>query len=75
LYYNAIFRDTRYNGAVLMGVCRGKISEGMDFSDRAARCVIVVGVPYAQMSDPKVVLKKDYLDKKCKSNRSSLDGD
>jgi regulator of telomere elongation helicase 1 len=58
-----------------MGVCRGKISEGMDFSDRAARCVIVVGVPYAQMSDPKVVLKKDYLNKKCKNNRSSLDGD
>lgn len=24
-------------GAILMGVCRGKVSEGLDFSDRAAR--------------------------------------
>ena len=29
-----------------MGVCRGRISEGLDFSDAAARCVIVVGIPY-----------------------------
>jgi Fanconi anemia group J protein len=33
-------------GAVLMGVCRGKLSEGIDFSDDAARCVIVFGIPY-----------------------------
>ena len=45
-----------------MGVCRGRISEGLDFSDKAARCVIVVGIPYPQMTDPKVILKKEYLD-------------
>ena len=33
--------------SVLLGVCRGKISEGLDFSDKAARTVIVVGIPYA----------------------------
>ena len=47
-----------------MGVCRGRISEGLDFSDNAARCVIVIGIPYPQMTDPKVILKKDYLDRK-----------
>ena len=47
-----------------MGVCRGRISEGLDFSDNAARCVIVVGVPYPMMTDPKVILKKDYFDRK-----------
>ena len=45
-YYAGIFEDDG-KGAILMGVCRGRISEGMDFSDKAARCVIVVGIPNA----------------------------
>ena len=54
-----------------MGVCRGRISEGLDFSDNAARCVIIVGIPYPQMVDPRVVLKKDFLDKKMSQWRSN----
>ena len=61
-----------YNGAILMGVCRGKISEGMDFSDNAARCVIMVGIPYPQITDPKVILKKHYLDDRCKVIREGV---
>lgn len=30
------------NGALLLGVCRGKISEGLDFADNYARAVITV---------------------------------
>ena len=47
-YYSAIFGGgtDSINGAILMGVCRGRISEGLDFSDNAARCVIIVGIPY-----------------------------
>jgi Rad3-related DNA helicase len=76
-YYKTIFGGTgkgpqkgsgkQNGGAVLMGVCRGRISEGLDFSDNAARCVIVIGIPYPQMTDPKVILKKDYLDRKFRS--------
>lgn len=29
-----------------MGVCRGRMSEGLDFSDNAARMVIIVGIPF-----------------------------
>ena len=47
-----------------MGVCRGRLSEGLDFKDRKARLVIIVGVPYPSVSDPKIVLKKYYLDYK-----------
>ena len=61
-YYTAIFEDEESTGAILMGVCRGRISEGLDFSDKAARCVIVVGIPYPQITDPKVILKKEFLD-------------
>lgn len=54
-YYTAIFSKKKamirkgsssQKGAILMGVCRGRISEGLDFSDNAARCVMVVGIPY-----------------------------
>ena len=62
MYYKEIFEDENSRGAILMGVCRGRISEGLDFSDKAARCVIVVGIPYPQMTDPKVILKKEFLD-------------
>jgi regulator of telomere elongation helicase 1 len=44
-YYSAVFEDES-KGAILMGVCRGRISEGLDFSDNAARAVIIVGIPY-----------------------------
>lgn len=61
-------------GAILMGVCRGKISEGLDFSDRAARCVIIIGMPFAQWNDPKVQLKMEYLNRKCKQGESTVTG-
>jgi regulator of telomere elongation helicase 1 len=53
-------------GAILMGVCRGRISEGLDFSDNAARLVLVVGIPNPQVTDPKVILKQQYLDEKAR---------
>ena len=50
------------NGCILMGVCRGKISEGIDFSDDMCRAVVVTGLPFAPFYDPKVKLKRDFLD-------------
>jgi len=48
--------------AAFFAVCRGKLSEGIDFTDDAARCVIVAGIPFPQIFDPKVLIKKEYLD-------------
>jgi hypothetical protein len=31
-----------------------QVSEGLDFSDRAGRGVIITGIPYAMKTDPKV---------------------
>ena len=42
------------NGAVFFAVCRGKVSEGLDFSDRAGRGVVITGIPYAMKNDAKV---------------------
>ena len=62
------------NGCILMGVCRGKISEGIDFSDDMCRAVIVTGLPFAPFYDPKVKLKRDFLDAARLSERAKPSG-
>ncbi|TVU34335.1 hypothetical protein EJB05_16166 [Eragrostis curvula] len=73
--YAAKLRDSSTSGAIFFAVCRGKnynfrnallkavVSEGLDFADRAGRAVIVTGMPFATPTDPKVRLKREYLDK------------
>ena len=34
--------DVGVNGVLLLAVCRGKVSEGLDFTDNNARAVITV---------------------------------
>lgn len=52
--FRAKLDDPQYRGAAFFAVCRGKVSEGLDFSDRAGRAVIITGIPYAMKTDPKV---------------------
>lgn len=49
-------------GAVFMAVLRGKLSEGIDFSDMYGRAVVLIGIPFAPPNDPRVKLKRQYLD-------------
>ncbi|AES68026.2 regulator of telomere elongation helicase 1 homolog [Medicago truncatula] len=60
--YLTKLNDTTASGAVFFAVCRGKVSEGLDFADHAGRAVVVTGLPYATVTDPKVRLKREYLD-------------
>lgn len=41
--------------AVFFGVCRGKLSEGINLEGNHCRTVVVIGVPYPNPYDPKVV--------------------
>ncbi|XP_041359589.1 regulator of telomere elongation helicase 1-like [Gigantopelta aegis] len=59
-FYNKI-QDTTLNGAIFMAVCRGKVSEGLDFSDINGRAVVITGLPYPPRMDPKVLLKMQFL--------------
>ncbi|KAL4484221.1 hypothetical protein ABPG72_003505 [Tetrahymena utriculariae] len=70
-YCNAAERDDR--GAIMFCVCRGKISEGIDFTDKLARSVVIVGVPFPPAADTWVVTKMDYLDKKQSKENTDID--
>lgn len=56
-YYKAIQQG---KGAIFFAVCRGKVSEGLDFADDNARAVIIVGIPFPNTKDPQINLKKQY---------------
>ncbi|XP_046394978.1 regulator of telomere elongation helicase 1 homolog [Ischnura elegans] len=60
--YYAKIKDPEYRGACFMAVCRGKVSEGLDFADYNGRGVVVTGLPFPPYKDPRVVLKRSYLD-------------
>jgi Fanconi anemia group J protein len=61
-------------GAVMMAVYRGKISEGIDFSDSAARAVISIGIPYPNIKEVTIGLKREYNDLARRSRPELMNG-
>ncbi|XP_050434380.1 Fanconi anemia group J protein homolog isoform X2 [Adelges cooleyi] len=78
-YYNAIKTAEQgksrggQTGAVFLAVYRGKISEGLDFSDNNARAVVAVGIPFPNYKEVSVHHKKEYNNKYHKE-KGLLDG-
>ena len=56
---------SQHGKCLLLAVCRGKVSEGIDFKDNKGRVAIMTGIPFSPFMDPWVVLKKKYLDDNC----------
>ncbi|CAA6655856.1 unnamed protein product [Spirodela intermedia] len=80
--------SAKRRGAALLAVCRGKASEGVNFSDDNARAVVsfmyldasistkisvIVGIPFPSINDLQVALKKKYNDT-YRSSKSLLGG-
>ncbi|KAI1385162.1 DNA repair helicase [Hypoxylon trugodes] len=49
-------------GALLLSVVGGKMSEGINFSDRLGRCVVVVGLPYPNINSPDWKARIQYIE-------------
>lgn len=61
--------------AVLIAVVNGSLSEGIDFKDDLCRCVVLVGLPYPNATDPLVRERMTFLDIQHRSNPGFLTGD
>lgn len=59
--YYATINDPCTRGAIFIGVCRGKVAEGLDFADANGRAVIITGIPFPPFKDSKVQLKWRYM--------------
>ncbi|XP_075902006.1 regulator of telomere elongation helicase 1 isoform X1 [Nelusetta ayraudi] len=60
--YCSKVKDPVSRGGAFFAVCRGKVSEGLDFSDSLGRGVIITGLPFPPRMDPRVILKMQFLD-------------
>jgi len=61
-------------GGILFSVINGKLSEGINFSDYLARCVVVVGMPYPDTRDVVLQEKMRYVTHKESHSGSSGGG-
>lgn len=66
--------EPNQTGAIFLAVYRGKVSEGIDFSDDNARAVLAVGIPFPNFKDLQVSLKREYQDHKSRVNRKLVNG-
>jgi DNA excision repair protein ERCC-2 len=48
-------------GAILLSVARGKVSEGIDFSNHLGRCIIMIGIPYVYTLSSVLRARLEYL--------------
>ncbi|WIA37112.1 hypothetical protein OEZ86_014079 [Tetradesmus obliquus] len=72
--YQAKLDDPAGGGAVLFAVCRGKVSEGIDFSDKAGRGVVITGLPFPAAHDPHVKLQQQLLDEEARAGAAGISG-
>lgn len=66
-YSHAILEPDKTTGAgsrgsLLLSVVGGKMSEGINFSDRLGRCVVIVGLPYPNINSPEWKARIEYIE-------------
>jgi len=73
--FDAYTKQIRNFGkAVLIAVVNGSLSEGIDFKDDLCRCVVVIGLPYANPADLIIQERMQFLDAQHRMNSSYITG-
>lgn len=62
------------DGALLIAVCRGKVSEGLDFTDDNARAVVTIGIPFPNIKDLQVTTQFVEVKHRIFKNMQQLNG-
>ncbi|PVV04678.1 hypothetical protein BB560_000817 [Smittium megazygosporum] len=62
----------RSGGAVLLAVVSGNMSEGIDFSDELARMVVMIGIPYPNLSSAELKEKIRYYQQKHSEGKEDI---
>lgn len=62
--YKEYSKDCKIKGAIFFIVFWGWYSEGFDFKYELARMVIIVGIPFSNITDPKLKGIKQFLSNK-----------
>ncbi|KAL7446984.1 hypothetical protein ACHAXM_011061 [Skeletonema potamos] len=61
-------------GALLFSVMGGKMSEGINFANEMARCVLVAGLPFPDVTDPVLKEKMESLDRELRQRGTGING-
>lgn len=61
-------------GALLFSVMGGKMSEGINFANDMARCVLVAGLPFPDITDPVLKEKMESLDREFRQRGTGING-
>ncbi|CAK4140559.1 unnamed protein product [Aphanomyces euteiches] len=61
-------------GAFFFAVFRGKVSEGIDFSNDNARAVICVGIPFPNIKEQQIALKQAYQNERAQYDKTCAPG-
>jgi len=63
-YSKAIVNSNDARGALLLSVINGSLSEGINFSDRLGRAVVVIGMPFPNPHSAEWKAKMEYIAQK-----------